>query len=215
MDNPMAWLNPLPGLRYRQGAYQLAGQEEPLTTFEAVVNAQAPRGRRIPRRVNEIRRALVHTLRYAHHPDLRDQGPWVPDDPVYRIYRSSLAPLLNHQVWSAVNVMAAPYLLHLPARPIAGAVDVVYQLQDGTVAIGVVHCDRPESPSLEAMLAELGGFIAAICDHRLFWPSHAVLIYAAPDRTHFEYHHPDVCLGRWVDAIDRTATLRRLQLAAA
>lgn len=211
----MAWLSPLPKLRYRQGAYQLAGQDKPLTTFEDVVNAQQRYGRRMPRRVNEIRRALANTLRFAHNPALQGQGPWVPNDPAYRVYRSSITPLLNHQLWQGVNVIAAPYLLYLPRRPIAGAVDVIYQLPDGSIAIGVVHCDRPESPSLEAMLTELGGFIAAICDHQLFWLSHAVVIYAAPDHTHFEYHHPDVCLGHWVDALDRGATLRRMHQAAA
>lgn len=211
----MQWLKPLPRLRFRNGAYQLDGVDTPLTTFESFVDAQQRPGCRIPRRSSEIRRALANTLRFAHNPALQHRGPWVPDDPAYRIYRSSLRPLLGHQLWQEVNVIAAPYLLHLPARPIAGAVDVIYQLQDGSVAIGVVHCARPESRGLEAMLAELGGFIAAICDHRLLWPSHAVVIYVAPDETRFEHFHPDVCLGRWVDAIDRAAVLKWLQPAAA
>ena len=213
MDNPMPWLKPLP-VRFRNGAYVLPGSEQPLITFEAVVNAQYRPGRRIPRRINEIRRALANTLRHAFNPALQAHGPWIPDDPAYRVYRSYLNPLLGHQAWRSVNVIAAPFLLNLPRRPIAGAVDVIYQLQDSTIAVGVLHCERPESPAQDAILTELGGYIAAVCD-QLLYPSHAVVIYCAPDHTHFEYHHPDVCLGRWVDALDHATTIERLQGAAA
>lgn len=206
----LQWLQPLP-VRFNQGHYILPGSTEPLATFEDVVNHVLPPGQRIPRRIPEIRRALAKTLRFAHNPSLRDQGPWVPKDPAYRIYRSVLIPLLTHQTWQTANVIAAPFLLNLPSRPIAGAVDVIYQLPDGSIAVAALHCERHQERTEQAILTELGGFIAAICDHLLFTPSHAVAIHAAADLTTFHYHHPDVCLGLWVDAVEHHSLLRRLR----
>ena len=207
---PLQGLQPLP-VRYHRGAFLLPDQDEPLTTFEEVVNQVQRPGRRIPRRISEIRRALANTLRYAHNPALQDKGPWVPHDPAYRIYRSILTPLLTHQTWQTANVIAAPFVLNLPSRPIAGAMDVIYQLQDGSIAIAVVHCERHQEQTERAILTELGGFVAAVCDHLLFMPSHAVAIHAAPDLTTFHYHHPDACLGLWVDAVDHHSLLQRLR----
>lgn len=207
----LRWLDPLPVKRTPDG-YQVPGRSAPITTtFEGIVNSlYRPRGRALPRRIPEIRNALAHTLRYAHCPALVGQGPWRPTADRYKPFRSTIAPLLDHPIWQSVNVIAAPDLLYLPARPIAGSVDVILQLADGTIAIAGLYCCRQQPALATAVRTELGGFIAAVCDTRRLVPHHAFAIWAGPDEAIVETHHPDVCLGLWVDAIDQHNFAARL-----
>lgn len=205
---PTRWLQPQP-VRLQDGRYCLPGNPLPLQSITEIVD-QTHTPALLPKRTPEIRRALAWTLRFAFHPDYQGRGPWVPDHPRYRLFRSIIAPLLMHPLWQSVEVIAAPYVLHIPGRAVAGTADVIYRQQNGELAIAALHCARPD-PTIEALvLAELGGLIAAACDLRLFVPSHAVAIYAAPGETLIQSHHPDTCLGLWVDAMDRLSFQRRV-----
>lgn len=203
-DAPSAhsWLPPQP-IHFKQGHYFLDNDSEPIQqSFEQIANAvQRPR-HRIPRRSPEVRRALSLTLRYAHNPQLIGRGPWLPSDTRYLPFRSTIAPLLSHNLWQSAQVLAAPYLAFIPRQRIAGAIDAVLELADGTTAIAILQCSRRDETVLPAVRTELGGALAAICDHRSIYPSHAITIWAAAGNTEIEYHHPDRCLSLWVDALD-------------
>lgn len=200
----LSWLDPL-NIQSTPEGYRVPGVHgEPVTTtFEVIVNSISPRGHGLPRRIPEIRNALAHTLRYAHCPALVGQGPWRPTAARYQPFRTTIGPLLDHPIWQSANVIAAPDLLYLPARPIAGSVDVILQLADGSIAIAGLYCCRHQPALTPAVRTELGGFIAAVCDTRRLVPQHAMAIWAGPDETIVETHHPDICLGLWVDAIDQ------------
>lgn len=201
-SNDPSWLPPQP-IHFKTGHYLLEGDDEPIQeTFEQIANAVHPPRHRLPRRSLEVRRALSLTLRYAHHPELIGRGPWLPNDPRYLPFRSTIAPLLSHNLWQSAQVLAAPYLAFIPRHRIAGAIDVVLQLPDGSTAIAILQCSRRNEAVLPAVRIELGGALAAICDHRSLFPSHAITIWAAAGNTELEYHHPDRCLGLWVDALD-------------
>lgn len=206
---PPAWLTPQP-LRSTKEGYILEGDPEPITSsFADVINAfHRPR---LPRKIYEVRNALALTLRYAHHPDFIGQGPWVPAAERYRPFRSTIAPLLAHPLWQSTVVIAAPFLLHLKRPRVAGSLDVILQLADKSLAVVTVVCQRQEERYQAVVRAELGGFIAAISDQRVILPSHAISVWAAPGETTIEYHHPDVCLGLWVDAADVARSLAKIQ----
>lgn len=197
-----SWLPPQP-IHFKDGHYFLEGDPNPIAdTFEQITNTISHFRHCLPRRSPEVRRALSLTLRYANIPDLIGRGPWRPSDPRYTPFRSTIAPLLAHNLWHSSKVLSAPFLAFIPRRRIAGIIDAILELQDGTKAIAILQCSRREERLLPAVRTELGGAVAAICDHRSIFPSHAITIWAAAGVTEIEYHHPDICLGLWIDALD-------------
>jgi hypothetical protein len=206
----LGWLDPLP-IRYSNGLFVLSNDSTIEETFQQITDeAHHPRNR-IPRRSPEVRRALSQTLRYAHNPALQGRGPWLPADPRYTPFRSTIAPLLSQPLWETARVIAAPLLAYIPRARIAGIIDVALQFPDGSTAIAVLQCSRRSEDLVPVARTELGGAIAALSDHRTLIPSHAITIWAAAGNTEIEYHHPDRCLGLWVDALDRARFARRLR----
>jgi hypothetical protein len=207
----LSWLEPLP-IHHEAGRYFLDHDPTPLDdTFETITNSVHHPRHRLPRRIPEVRRALSHTLRYAFNPALQGKGPWTPGtDSRYLPFRSTIGPLLSQPLWQTASVIAAPFLTFIPRQRIAGPIDVILQLPDGSIAIAILQCSQRLEHLASAARTELGGAIAAISDHRTAFPSHAISIWAAADHTEIEYHHPDRCLGLWVDAIDHARFSRRL-----
>lgn len=206
-SEPSPWLNPLP-IRWEAGKFfvrpprDLTPAVPPIDrTFEQLVNEVHQPRMRIRRRTLEVRRALSATLRHLHHPKYRHRGPWRPDDDCYTPFRSTIAPLLAHPVWDNA-VIAAPFLLYLRRPPVAGIVDAIIKQPDGAFGVIALHTTRREDHLVDAARAELGGMVAALADHQIIWVTHAITLWAAPGNTEAEYHHPDVCLGLWADAVD-------------
>ena len=204
---PLSWLSPLP-IRWEAGKFFIRPRHDltpavpPIErTFEQLVNKVHQPRQRIPRRTLEIRRALSATLRSQHHPKYRQRGPWRPEDDRYIPFRSTIAPLLSHPIWEN-SVIAAPFLLYLRRPPVAGIVDAIVQQPDGAVGLIALHTTRREENLVAAARAELGGMVAALADHQIVWVSHAITLWAAPGNTEAEYHHPDICLALWADAVD-------------
>jgi hypothetical protein len=207
---PFTWLDPLP-IRWDAGAnlfrLQPPNDDAPApapieTTFEQITNEVHHPRHRIPRRIPEVRRALCSILRFAHHPDLIGRGTWVPEAPCYKPFRSTITPLLDHPLWQGHAVIAAPFLVFLPRRPIAGIIDAIVQHPEGEIGIVALQTCRREEHLVSAARTELGGLIAALADHQRLWVTHAITLWAAPGSTEVEHHHPDICLSHWVDAID-------------
>lgn len=210
---PLSWLDPLP-VRHDAGRYFLHSDPGPIEdTFESITNAVHHPRHRLPRRIPEVRRALSLTLRYVYNPALQGKGPWAPSRP-YIPFRSTIGPLLAQPLWQTATVIAAPFLTYIPRQRVAGPIDVILQLPDGSVAIAILQCSRREEHLVSAARTELGGAIAAINDHRTAFPAHAISVWAAADNTEIEYHHPDRCLGLWVDAIDHARYSQRLLTTA-
>lgn len=209
--NPLSWLEPLP-IRHEAGRYFLHDDPTPIEdTFETITNAVHHPRHRLPRRIPEVRRALSLTLRYAYNPALQGKGPWTPaSDSRYLPFRTTISPLLSQPLWQTATVIGAPFLTFIPRHRIAGPIDVILQLPDGSIAIAILQCSQRFEHLASAARTELGGAIAAICDHRTVYPAHAISIWAAADSTEIEYHHPDRCLGLWVDALDHALYSRRL-----
>lgn len=216
---PFTWLDPLP-IRWDAGAghFRLQAPEDsstapaPIeTTFEQIANEVHHPRHRIQRRSPEVRRALSFTLRFAHHPGFIGRGPWLPDDPCYTPFRSTIAPLLDHTLWQSHAVIAAPFVVFLPRQPVAGVIDAVVRHPEGDISVVALHTCRREEQLVSAARTELGGFIAALADHQVLWVSHAISVWAAPGSTEVEYHHPDICLSHWVDAVDLTRFGARLR----
>lgn len=207
---PFTWLDPLP-IRWDSGSntFRLQPPNDTIpaptpieTTFEQISNQVHHPRHRITRRTPEVRRALCSTLRYANHPALAGRGPWVPEAACYRPFRSTISPLLGHPLWQSHAVIAAPFLVFLPRRPIAGIIDAVVQHPKGQIGVVTLHTCRREERLVSAARTELGGLIAALADHRRLWVTHAITLWAAPGSTEVEHHHPDICLAHWIDAVD-------------
>jgi|GEM_PF-6169326 hypothetical protein len=206
-SEPLRWLSPLP-ISWEAGKFfvrpprDLTPAVPPIDrTFEQLVNEVHQPRQRIRRRTLEVRRALCATLRHLHHPKYRHRGPWRPEDARYTLFRSTIAPLLAHPIWHNA-VIAAPFLLYLRRPPVAGIVDVIIRHPDGSVGVIALHTTRREDHLVDAARAELGGIVAALADHQVVWVNHAITLWAAPGNTEAEYHHPDICLGLWTDAVD-------------
>lgn len=203
-----SWLPSL-SIRHANGQYILNDGTICPFTFEQITNAiHRPR---LPRRVPEVRRALALTLRSAHHPGYQDKEPWVAAEPRYQPFRSTIQPLLAHPHWSTARLLAAPFLTYIPRSLIAGPIDVILQLPDGSIAIAILQTARRHESLLYAVRTELGGALAAVIDHRTIAPDHALTIWAAPGSTEIEYHHPDMCLGTWVDAASLHRHLQKVR----
>lgn len=204
---PHGWLDPLPirweaGKFYVRPSHTLTPAVPPIErTFEQLINDiyRPPSG--IRRRAIEVRRALAATLRHLHHPKYKHRRPWQPNEPCFIPFRSTIGPLLAHPIWDNA-VIAAPFMLYLRRPAVAGIADVIIQQPDGTVGVVALHTTRREDCLVTAARAELGGLIASIADHQLPWVSHAITLWAAPGNTEAEYHHPDLCLSLWADAVD-------------
>jgi len=206
-SNSPPWLPSL-SIRHDQAQFILNDGTICPSTFEQITNAiHRPR---LPRRIPEVRRALALTLRSAHHPGWQDKGPWMPDEPRYQPFRSTIQPLLAHPIWNTAQILAAPFLTYTPHSLIAGPIDAILQLPDGTMAIAMLQTARRQKALLYAVRTELGGALAAVIDHRTIAPAHALTIWAAPGSTEIEYHHPDSCLGLWVDAASLYRHLQQL-----
>lgn len=206
-SEPSPWLNPLP-IRWEAGKFfvrpprDLTPAVPPIDrTFEQLVNEVHQPRKRIRRRTLEVRRALSATLRSHHHPKYKQRGPWRPQDDRYTPFRSTIAPLLAHPIWDNA-VIAAPFLLYLRRPPVAGIVDVIIQQPDGAIGVIALHTTRREEHLVDAARAELGGMVAALADHQIVWVTHAITLWSAPGSTEAEYHHPDICLALWSDAVD-------------
>lgn len=204
---PLNWLNPLP-IRWEDGKFYVRPPRDltpavaPIErTFEQLVNEVHQPRQRIRRRTPEVRRALSATLRSHHHPKYKQRGPWRPEDDRYIPFRSTIAPLLAHPIWGNA-VIAAPFLLYLRRPPVASIIDAIIQQPDGAIGVIALHTTRREEQLVNAARAELGGMVAALADHQIVWVSHAITLWAAPGITEAEYHHPDICLGLWSDAVD-------------
>lgn len=204
---PLDWLRPLP-IRWEAGRFfvrpslTLTPAVPPIErTFEQLINDiyRPPSG--IRRRTIEVRRALSATLRAKHHPKHKHRGPWQPIEACYTPFRSTLGPLLAHPLWNNA-VIAAPFMLYLRRPPVAGIADAIIQQPDGSVGVVTLHTTRREDYLVTSARAELGGIIASIADHQLPWVSHAITLWAAPGNTEAEFHHPDICLSLWADAVD-------------
>jgi hypothetical protein len=211
MPAPLDWLNPLP-IRHSSGQFLLAHDPTPIQeTFQQITDEAHRPHIRIPRRSPEIRRALCLMLRHQHKPNQQGRGPWQPLDPCYAPFRTIINPLLAQPIWTTARVIAAPFITYIPRARIGGIIDVILQFPDGSTAIAILQNTRRSEDILPVVRSELGGAIAAICDHRTVIPDHAITVWAAADTTEIEYHHPDRCLGLWVDALDRARFARQLQ----
>lgn len=214
---PLSWLSPLP-IRWEAGKFYVRPPRDhtpavpPIErTFEQLINDVRQPRQKIRRRTIEVRRALSATLRSRHHPKHRQRGPWRPDDDRYIPFRSTIAPLLAHPIWEN-GVIAAPFLLYLRRPPVAGIVDAIIRQPDGAVGVVALHTTRREDHLVEAARAELGGMVAALADHQIVWVNHAITLWAAPGNTEAEFHHPDICLGLWADAVDLSRLDSKLKL---
>lgn len=206
-SQPLSWLNPLP-IRWEAGKFYVRPPRDltpavpPIEqTFELLINSVHKPRTRIRRRAIEVRRALAATLRSAHHPTHSRRGPWRPEDDRYQPFRSTIAPLLAHPIWDN-SVIAAPFMLYLRRPPVAGIADAIIQQPDGAVGVIALQTTRREEHLVPAARAELGGLIASIADHQIAWVDHAITLWAAPGNTEAEFHHPDICLSLWADAVD-------------
>ena len=206
-QQPLDWLSPLP-IRWEAGKFYVRPPRDltpaipPIErTFEQLVNDiyRPPSG--IRRRTIEVRRALSATLRSKHHPKHKQRGLWQPVEACYTPFRSTLGPLLAHPIWDNA-IIAAPYMLYLRRPAVAGIADAIIQQPDGSVGVVALHTTRREDFLITSARAELGGLIASIADHQLPWVTHAITLWAAPGNTEAEFHHPDLCLSLWADAVD-------------
>jgi len=214
-DAPPRWLPDLP-ITWNGHCFLLKpsspyAEGQPIQrTFEQVTNDVHHPRHRIQRRSPEVRRALCATLRSAYHPIQGGRGPWVPDHDCYKPFRSTIGPLLEHTLWQSHAVIAAPFIAFLPRRPIAGFIDAIVQHPEGDVGVVTLHTCRREDQLVSAARTELGGLIASLADHQVVYVNHAITVWASPGNTEVEYHHPDICLSHWVDALDLSQFTARL-----
>jgi hypothetical protein len=175
------------------------GTAIPFTIEQVVGNFAGPKC--TPFQLPLIRRALCLQLRAAmagedEIPDYHwSQGAYEP-------FSSGIRSLLKHPFWEQTRIVAAPFPLAIQRFKVAGALDFITELPRGKLAIGAVFCTDPDPRYSCAAAATLGAGVAALVDHHHRLPDHCIAIWAQPAQTTITYHHPDICLGQWVDAWD-------------
>lgn len=175
------------------------GRSIPFTIEQVVTNAVGPKN--TPFQLAPVRRALCLQLRAAmagedEIPDYHwDNGPFAP-------FSSGIRTLLKHPFWEQTKIVAAPFPLAIQRERVAGALDFITELPRGKLAIGAIFCTDPDARYTCAAAATLGAGVAALVDHHHRLPDHCIALWVQPANTTITYHHPDTCLGQWVDAWD-------------
>lgn len=200
MQEPLNSYNPQP-IRHLPdvGWVTEDGTSIPFTIEQVVTNFTGPKN--APFQIAPVRRALCLQLRAAMAGD--DE---IPDyhwgEGKYAPYADGIRNLLAHPFWEQTRLMAAPFSLAIQRNRVAGSLDFITELPRGKLAIGAVFCTDPDPRYSCAAYATLGAGVAAMVDHHHRLPDHCIAVWVQPSITQITYHHPDVCLGQWVDAWD-------------
>jgi hypothetical protein len=177
MPTPTTWLPPIPGLHRRDpehrywlgevsfpvsvtGVLSVLKSDFAMDRIEATRDVWAPRG-------NSCHRALELFLQLPSR-DI-DDGMTVAADRSVLLdlagllqgdYADWIQPLVTHERWSAINVIASERPTCCLKRKVAGTFDVAYIDEDGRRILADLKSLGSESSSTYSTAAQLGGYMA-------------------------------------------------------
>jgi hypothetical protein len=170
MPTPTTWLPPIPGLHRREGhRYWLGDVEFPISVtgvtgvksdyamerIEATREVWEPRG-------NSCHRALELWIAGSNS----ERVPFTPADLgelhglEHGPYADWIQPLIAHDRWSQVQVIASERPTCCLKRRVAGTFDVAYIDEDGRRILADLKSLGSESSSTYSTAAQLGGYMA-------------------------------------------------------
>ena len=169
MPTPTLWLPPIPGLHRREGhRYWLGEVEFPVSVtgvlsvlksdyamdrIEATREVWAPRGHSCHRALE----LFVRSHWAPEHPEpLLQELQGLADGP----YADWIQPLITHDRWSQVQVIASERPTCCLARRVAGTFDVAYIDEHGRRILADLKSLGSESSSTYSTAAQLGGYMA-------------------------------------------------------
>lgn len=210
MTNPTAWLPPIPGLHRRDPEHRYwLGQIEFAVSVTGVLGClksdfameriAATRSNWEPRG-NTAHRAMELFLGLLFSPDgwsaersheLQElsSGP----------YADWVHPLITHERWSHLQVVASERPTCCVKRRVAGTYDTAYLDEDGRMVIADLK-SLSENGSTYCTRAQLGGYMALEATHGVSY-SHGQTIWCRPGSTTFSplYSRAE-CLLAWAGA---------------
>jgi hypothetical protein len=175
MPTPTTWLPPIPGLHRREGhRYWLGDVEFPISVtgvlgclksdyamdrIEATRATWEPRG-------NSCHRALELFLQLTHAAGDDDLTGRVDPAPLAELgelirgdYTDWIQPLIKHERWGQLQVIASERPTCCLARKVAGTFDVAYIDEDGRRILADLK-SLGENGSTYSTAAQLGGYMA-------------------------------------------------------
>jgi hypothetical protein len=169
MPTPTSWLPPIPGLHRREGhRYWLGDAEFPVSVtgvlgclksdyamdrIEATRATWEPRGNSCHRSL-ELFLLLEHSDQPAHVRDSDEMVGLLHGD-----YSDWIAPLLTHERWDQLQIIASERPTCCLRRKVAGTFDVAYIDEDGRRILADLK-SLGENGSTYSTAAQLGGYMA-------------------------------------------------------
>jgi len=216
MPTPYPWLSPIPGLHRRnpEHLYWLGEVEFPVSVTGvtgvksdyAMERIEATRATWEPRG-NSCHRALELFLLLTHAAGDDDLTGRVDPAPLAELgellqgdHADWIQPLVTHDRWNAINVIASERPTCCLKRKVAGTFDVAYIDEQGRRILADLKSLGSESSSTYSTAAQLGGYMAL----EATWGNHydaGQTIWCRPGQTTFSpLYSLSECRTAWAGA---------------
>jgi hypothetical protein len=215
MPTPHPWLPPIPGLHRRdpEHRYWLGEVEFPVSVtgvlgclksdyamdrIEATREVWAPRGNSCHRALELMMlttKGTPRTIEQVRH-DIAELGALAIGD-----YSDWVQPLLEHDRWSQLQVIASEMPVACLRRRVAGCFDCAYIDEQGRTVLADLKTLASDSSSTYCTRAQLGGYMALLKSSHGIEIQHGQTIWARPGQATFSpLYSRQECLLAWAGA---------------
>jgi hypothetical protein len=215
MTTPHPWLPPIPGLRRAdpEHRYRLGEVEFPVSVtgvlgclksdyamdrIEATRATWEPRGNSCHRALELLMlttKGAPRTIEQVRH-DIAELGALAIGD-----YSDWVQPLLEHDRWSQLQVIASEMPVACLRRRVAGCFDCAYIDEQGRTVLADLKTLASDSSSTYCTRAQLGGYMALLKSSHGIEIQHGQTIWARPGQTTFSpLYSRQECLLAWAGA---------------